>query len=234
VRIPEGWKELDFRNAIGAAYTYWSKHGTIGSPSACAKYYFDEPNRAKHEATLRKAMLTPEFAEVMKHRGIEWADPRGLTTKQHYALMIICQPLTNEPLSRRLKKAGISQTEYNNWMRDPIFSGLVREQTEAIIKGSQHLAHEALIKGLDKGDLNAVKYYNEMTGRYNPAKEQQADIAVVLTQVIEIIQRNVKDPAVLQAIARDMQMLAASNQLSTPVAGTGGVINGDVYNAIGA
>jgi len=170
-------------------------------------------------------MLTSEFAWALQERGFNYTDARGLDAKQHMAIAIICQPMGRKGLMTRLKEAGITQRQYNTWMKNPIFASIVKRATEDIIENAQPLAHEALIKALEKGDMKAVEYFNQMSGRYNPSREAQLDIQSVLVQVIEIIQRNVKDPVALQNIAAEMQLMAAGQKLSI----TGEVLNGNDY-----
>lgn len=232
MKTPEGVSEHDFRVVVSICYLSHMKYGKIVGPEGLADLQMivgDGP-RSKWVKYFREVLLTPEFAEAMKDRGIPWeGDPRGFDAKMHYALQVILQPLGRDTLAQRLKKAGITQAEYKAYMANPEFARLVKELSEKIIGDSQHLAHEALIKGLEKADLNAVRYYNELTGRYNPAREQVLEVSAVLRQVIEIIQRNVKDPVALQQIAAEMQALASGQQL------VGEVINGaQLYNEIGA
>lgn len=226
MRIPIGVDERLFRDVVGSADTAAIKNGgVIPDPVGVQRYCYN--------ATVeqcREVMLTSEFAWAVQERGYDFTDARGLNAKQHYAIQIICSPLGRKSLMTRLREAGITQKEYNTWMKNPLFAGAVKTYTEDILKNSQHLAHEALLKGLEKGDMKAVEYYNAMTGRYNPAKESQVDVAVVLSQVVEIIQRNVRDPAVLNNIAAEMQLLAAGQKLSI----AGEVIHGELHNEIRA
>lgn len=224
MRLPLGVDERLFRDVVGSADTAAMKAGgAIPSADIVQKYCW----KATIEQ-VREVMLLQEFAWAMQERGYDYTDARGMTAKQHIAIQIICQPLGTKGLLSRLKEAGITQNEYQKWMKNPLFAGAVRRATEDIIKDSQHIAHEALLKALQKGDMKAVEYYNQMVGYYNPSREAQIDVQSVLMQVIEIIQRNVKDPVALQNIAAEMQLMAAGQKLSI----SGEVVNGNEHHAI--
>jgi hypothetical protein len=222
LNTPNGVDELKFMDAVGSAYTAWIAKGAVPVAEEVLGYCA----QIKKLKELQDIMQTREFAWAMQERGVEYRDHLGLSAKQHYALMLICQPLGRESLTARLRKAGITQTQYTNWMRDPIFSQLVNSYMEDLIRNGQHLAHEALLKALERGDMKAVEYYNQLSGRFDPNKAANIDVMAVLTGVIEIIQKNVKDPAVLQAIATELHLLAAKQQI--------GQINGNVYNEVSA
>jgi hypothetical protein len=117
---------------------------------------------------------------------------------------------------KKLTEFGITTSEYNTWLRDPLYREYCLARAEELLESSQHIAHLSLIDRVAQGDLGAIKYFNSMTGRYreNGASPVQINLSNTnnygedkLIAVVEIIQRHVKDPDVLAAIGADILAL---------------------------
>ncbi len=123
---------------------------------------------------------------------------------------------------KKLVELGISTNTYNSWLKDPAYQAYCRERAEALLIENQHVAHMSLIDRVSQGDLGAIKYYNSMTGRFRDKAAQAASVEVnvnnnnygndTLIAVVEIIQKHVKDPAMLDAIANDILALKQGQQ----------------------
>lgn len=117
---------------------------------------------------------------------------------------------------KKLTELGISTSQYNAWLRSPAYRAYCLSRAEDLLEQSQPQAHLSLIGNVERGDLGSIKYFNELTGRYRstsnghtPSVEVNVSTTNqygqdVLVQVVEIIQRHVKDPAILDAIAGDI------------------------------
>jgi len=102
---------------------------------------------------------------------------------------------------------GISTQKLNSWMRDPKFAVHLRKRAEKQFAESDTKAYMSIIKGMEDGDLKATQLFLEMRGLYNPRVDVNINVDSVLTRVVEIISKHVKDPAILGAIADDLEML---------------------------
>jgi hypothetical protein len=164
----------------------------------------------------------PQFKALLEARGV----PKRLlgtgTTLSAYLLteqqMTVANALLDVLDSRsRLKKLtefGISTGTYNTWLRDPVYRAYCLDRAESLLVENQPVAHMSLINRVSQGDLGAVKYFNAMTGRYRERERAAVEINTVnqygsdkLIAIVEIIQKHVKDPAVLEAIASDILAL---------------------------
>jgi hypothetical protein len=74
------------------------------------------------------------------------------------------------------------------------------------------------MKGVRNGNVASVKTMYEITGRFRPNEEAQIDIRRVLHTFIEVIQKYVKDPIVLHAIATDLSDYASAESYSNGLA----------------
>src|SRR5882672_10947872 len=158
---------------------------------------------------IEQIMLSEEWVTAVRERGIPWEEFDGLTSEMHYAIALICDPTDRRSLERKLKDLGLSYNQYRAWLRVPAFNEAVTTLSEQMLVDSIGTVHTALVGAANKGDINAIKFFYEVTGRYDPNKKQVMDIMVVLAQIVEIIQRHVTNPEQLSAISTDLKMLAA-------------------------
>lgn len=148
-------------------------------------------------------------------RGIEDVNSslHGLTPRQLACFNTMLDLTDNRSRKKKLQDLKVSTVEYEGWLRDPAVQHYLRQRTEGALQDNQHEAHLALIDNIRQGDLPSIKYFNEVTGRYNP--QQSIDVAVILTKVTEIIMRNVRDAEIQANIAEELLSLAAGAGLSS-------------------
>lgn len=176
--------------------------------------------------TVRKYLATREAHNCLQKRGFDTTGLGGLSHEQLYALEIIADYDARSTFQQRLKKAGITNGKLRVWMANPVFARLFNKAFEdTIANGTLNgEAVEGLRKGLERGDTNAVKFALELTGRYNPSQVEAANAQAMLQVVLEVIQEEVKDPAVLQRIAT---RLAVASGRKAP-----GIVEGELANEI--
>lgn len=170
----------------------------------------------RSKKVVQDVIQKDEFMAAMARSGINWQRYKGLSAAQNYALMIVTDANDRRGFLSRLKAAGITTTQWRGWLKQPVFASCLKELTGVALQEHETAANNALMKKVEAGDVNAIKFYYEMTGIYNPAKQQDRDVMEVLSAVIEIISRRVKDPATQFAIAEELQGLIGKR----PVAGT--------------
>lgn len=125
---------------------------------------------------------------------------------------------------KKLADFGVSAATWEGWKKDPKIADYMRNRSEQILAGAIPDAHLALVDKVRAGDMSALKFYYEMTGRYT-GRDAGLDPRALLTKVFDIIAKHVQQPEILQAIATDFTLLAGVDQLgnmesnSPPVAG---------------
>lgn len=148
----------------------------------------------------------------------------ALSEKQLLCANVILDTTDNRSRRKKLSELGIKTQEYETWMRDPVFSGYLRSRAEALLGDNQHESHLALVDRVKAGDVSAIKYYNEMTGRYVQASARGAngssgDVKMILLRVVEVLQRHL-EPDKLQLVAGELLALAEGGQLDAPLIAT--------------
>jgi hypothetical protein len=171
--------------------------------------------------------ITQEKLEVLKGNKLFKAscDSRGLVVRQRAALTdrqmaaasVMLNLIDRRSDEKKLRDIGVSSEEYATWMQDNLFAQYMIERSEKMIANATHEAHIGLMRGVRQGNTNSIKLYYEMTGRYNPNEENQVNVRLLVSRILEAIQRRVRDPEVLNELAMDLTQLAVE-ATSSPVA----------------
>lgn len=188
---------------------YWYLYGQLPTKEKCVE------KEACSAAVYDNWVPREIFREAMRRRDI----PVPGESKNNGVLsehqLIVANALfdTHDTRSqvKKLKELRCSPRTYQAWLRDPAYQEYIRTRSENLLGDNQHESHLALLDRVKSGDINAIKYYNEITGRYIPNNKDSVDVNAVLHRILEIIQIHVKDPAVLGAISQDMLAMSTNS-----------------------
>lgn len=154
---------------------------------------------------VQRVVNSPEFRYALKLRGVSTETQTGLTEEQMNALVILSDS-SNGTMQQRYKRAQITPAKHRLWLKQPAY----RQQWETMYEDALSDNGNALVMLdtlVDNGDFQALKFKLELTGRYNPNRQQNIDVMAIMGKMLEIIQARVKDPAILQGIADDVTTL---------------------------
>ncbi len=201
------------RRIIAWCEQSWFLHGKLPTPEDITEKFKITPKTLN--AFLKKETVQTSFEE----RGMPVIAGRDLTPTQVTAVNTVLNLTDGRSERKKLQDMGISEAKWSGWKQNPSFMAYYAERAEKILGDAIPDAHLALVDNVKRGDLGAVKFLYEMTGRYT-GKDQGIDPRAVINKVFEIIIKHVQDPITLQAIAEDLQLLVALDQPSTitPVA----------------
>ena len=150
-----------------------------------------------------------KFQRSLSDRGIKTTTNPNLTLRQEQFLQAYLNPLnmlTPQVLAKRMK---ISLNEVDGWMRQKEFGAAMAAKSEDNLKKFLPMADAALGQKVQEGDMKAITFLNQLTGRFDPNAKQNLDVPALLMQVQDIILRHVLDPAVKRNIARELIALAS-------------------------
>lgn len=163
----------------------------------------------------------------------KWAE-HALTPMQLLVANTLLDLIDTRSTKKKLQDLGVTTTQYNTWLKDPVFQEYCRERAESLIGENQHEAMLALVDKVRMGDMNAIKYYHELMGRFTPASANNSgnstspdSIRNLLVSILEIIQDEVDDPqtalriserfkGLINAHSMAGQMLSASENIELP------------------
>jgi len=182
----------------GFIETYYNQQGSLPSLERLKAEFPEKPARSLQE-DFKAAAVKLET----KGYGITKKD--YLTPEQLAVANSILNLADKRSITKKLQDFQVSPAKYANWKKNPIFNGYLRERSEALLGESVGDVHLALIDSASNGDIQAIKLFYEITGRHTPNSQQNVNLQVMLTTVIEAIAKHVKDPETLQKIAAEIQ-----------------------------
>lgn len=199
-------KEFDVINFIEQE---WLLHGAIPTGARV------EQLGVCKESWYKSFLDRDDVRKNLVARGISFASSGILTEQQLTAANVMLDLTDNRSRKKKLGDLGIPTQLWESWLSDPAFQHYIRERSERILGSNQHEAHLALIDRVKSGDISAVKYYNEITGRYVPNRGDSVDVPSLLMRVIEIIQKHVSSNEEAALIAEDLLTLASGVAVGT-------------------
>lgn len=176
---------------------------------------------------INAMLIRPPVVKALDARGIKWRQhtQEDLTATQVAAAVTMMNFADTRSNSVKLDELGIVPETYYAWLNDPQFKNLVDSLANRNLVNIRPTAIGELTKKINGGDWQAVKYYLDVTGEFIGNETPQSEHLIVM--LIEIIQRHVKDPEVIAAIAQDIKLASGNRTLEvthTPPALSGQVV----------
>lgn len=179
------------------------------------------------QTTVNYYLQRAPVVKALKQRGIPYLQhtQEDLTATQVATAVTMMNFADTRSNDEKLDQLGINATQYQAWLKDPQFKNLIDNLAEQNLNNIKPVAIGELTKKINQGDWNAVKYYLDTTGALvnNDAPQSEQ----LIRMIIEIIQKHVKDPETIIAIAQDIKLASANRTLevvTTPPQITGEVV----------
>lgn len=206
VTPPEGVSIKTFYNLLSNSYALYVTEGNYDNDKL-------QQRTGLAPGTISRVLASPEFKRALSLRGVV-PNATGLTREQDLVLLVLSDPSDNKTLSQKLKSCGVSYATYRGWMKQPVFKAQMDAMTESTLSdNSQALVQLEKLAG--QGDLAAIKFKLELSGRYDPNRQQNIDVVAMMGLLFEIVARNVKDPEALATIGEEMQQVALKLNVGT-------------------
>lgn len=179
-------------------------------------------NDALDNATFRLSLTNRGINPPVGPLTNSIADDPDISPEQLAAILTIINFEDKRTRGTKLRELGLTPSQWQGWLKQDSFRETLIQLSGANFKNAQYIANEALVKAMDRGDVNAIKFYSELTGNYKPATQQVHNIKIILARVVEAIQRHVRDPDTLRRIGEDFELIlndeiGPSRQLEKPV-----------------
>lgn len=134
-----------------------------------------------------------------------------LTATQVAAAITVMNFADTRSTADKLDQLGINNSQYYAWLNEPQFKNLVENLADQNLKNIRPTAIGELTKKINSGDWQAIKFYLETTGAATDDVTPNSE--VMLRMIIEVIQRHVKDPETMLAIAEDLRLVTSNRTL---------------------
>lgn len=191
-----------FKDILSGSYMYFMKYKMVPDAEELHKTYCPQYK----VSDLKKVLTSPQYRYAMMVRGIDMESENGLTAFQEAAISIMATP-SGKPFETKLRMAGVAPSTWRAWLRNPKFREVWDDIGGSVLKDHENDMLVALVGQANNGDVSAIKYAFEVSGKYSPNRQQNIDATLFVAQVLEIIQEEVKDIETLQRIAARMQMM---------------------------
>lgn len=185
--------------------------------------FFVEPQTVlDQDETLVKEQVelvwgSTKFQKSLEDRGIKTTKNPNLSLRQETFLQAYLNPLNLKPPQIIAKQLKISLTELDGWMREKHFADAMSAKSEENLKKYIPIADQALGQLIQQGDMKAITFVNQLTGRFDPNARQSLDVPALMMQIQDIVLRNVRDPIAKRNIARELIALAQGHSPLTAV-----------------
>lgn len=115
-------------------------------------------------------------------------DSGSLTAEQIVALNFLTDTSSTKSFQARLKELSIPPVKYRAWMRQKEFNTAIRKIASTALTDAIPMAEIQLAARAEEGDLKTIKYLFEVTGRHDPARQQQVDTQALIGVIIDTVQ----------------------------------------------
>lgn len=210
--VPRGFSAVSFRNGLAAAYTAFMAHGKIPTPAEMHEVWGRIP-----EKTYAELVLTDEFKQALRHRGVDWDDNSGLSYEQSLTIDKLSDPSDRRGEGAKIKDLGVSPVVLAAWKKNPLFMKVLRDRSESNLQEHLPAVMNALVGSAQGGNMQAIDRVLAMTGRYDPSNREVIVLREMIQQLLRIITLRVPDAEIRQAIADDINLAAGGViQLEAP------------------
>lgn len=183
----------------------WKAWPTEGDP-----YKLQRSGKRPSLTAITQYTETDLYKENVSKWGISLAvNDKGLTDEQLALLDILSNTSKLGGLQQRLKKAGVSASKFRAWKRQRAFSEAMKRLVQYEREDAADNVDIQLISMAQNGNLNAIKYYNDLVGR-GPNDKKAVDAMQFSKIILESVMKHVT-PEQLKAISAEVEF--ASKQM---------------------
>lgn len=142
---------------------------------------------------------TPEQQTIKKLKA-------GLEPLQLAALTAFLNLHDKRSLTAKLKELGLTTKNWQVWLKQPNFQEFLSLELSRRFDLIDFDARVSLATLVQNGDLNGIKFYYELTGKYRPNSETAYNLGAVLSSLMEILARYLT-AEILQRVADEFEQV---------------------------
>lgn len=156
------------------------------------------------------------YSNCLTLRGIQRDPESDLSPEQVAAITLVTNFSDTRPTNVKMASIGVTEEQLNGWYANPIFQRELASRADSILDNIFPEAQAQLARQIKKGSFPALKFYYEITGRAQ--SPETTNVKLAMMRLIEIVQKHVKDPETLAAIANEMRTTAVIETAQPSVA----------------
>jgi hypothetical protein len=144
------------------------------------------------------------WTKSLERRGIRPPSYKksSLSPEQVAAIAVITNYADRRPVQARLTAMGITEEILHGWQADPEFKAELTARAQDTFENVAPVANIRLAQAVDRGNLNAIKFYFEITGKAETP--ETINIKRAMQTIVEAMQKHCT-PDQLQLIQQEVQ-----------------------------
>lgn len=167
---------------------------------------------ACREALIEKGVIFERFEKD------DWTS-KSLTPTQLAVANTLLDLTDRRSEKKKLQDLEVHTQTYQSWLKDPVFKEYIATRARQMIGDNEHQVDLALLDRIQAGDIKAITYYNEMTGRFVPqraftTRTDQVDVQNILVKIIEIITEEVSSKDDAMRISNRLRALVTARNVA--------------------
>jgi hypothetical protein len=153
------------------------------------------------------------WLQSLDRRGIRRpsTDQSKLSPEQVAAIAVITNYSDRRPVPARLEAMGVSQEILHGWQSDPAFKKELTERAADTFRNVAPVAEIRLAQAVERGNLNAIKFYFEVTGKAETP--ETINVKRALQTIIEAVQKHCSQDQ-LEAIQSEVNSVLGMQRMS--------------------
>jgi len=118
--------------------------------------------------------------------------PRNSKVDPFFAAAVNLLVDVNDKRSKaaKLKVLNLTTQKYEVLLNDPINRKYYEQRIAKLVKNTELTSDVALAKNVETGDLQSIKYFNEVTGKYRPEQNTSFLLGVIVGKLMEIMAKH--------------------------------------------
>lgn len=186
---------------VAAIEQYWTMNGCFPEHALLEREF------KLVSGSLLQVLSHPTVEIALENRGIDPAKTNAfLSPEQVAAVQLVLGSVGDRrSLGTKLRTLGLTEAKWRGWLKQKKFKTYLQQQSELHFQDFLPEARIALTQAVAKGDVNAIKFYYEVTGEYR-RDDSLPDVRVMMIRVLEAVQKHVS-PEQLAAISGEFDAI---------------------------
>lgn len=194
---------VEMMEALKVIELNWHSKGRFIPPVGFKLYEALQNDSFRRALTNRGIKLPKSEAEEELEASLEHP---SLTQEQTAAVLTVVNFNDKRSRNAKLRDLGISVSTWNGWLKDKKFKEYFFKLANDQFADALPIAQESLIRAVESGKVEGIKYYMELVGK-GPASSESSNqnVRLVLQKLVEVLQLHIRDPELLGAIGLDFE-----------------------------
>ncbi len=128
------------------------------------------------------------------------------------AVNLLCDVSDKRSKAAKIKEASLTTKQFEAFLGIPSHKKYLEDRLAKVFTKSVDISADlALARNVESGDLQSIKYYKELTGKYRPNQEISINLGIVVGRLMEILSSKL-EPKLMAEIAYEFEAVLIEAQ----------------------